>query len=218
MQTLRTIAILLFVAGIIAACEKQDDYTRISYNYQYRANFAFAIGSSYMDLSALGVNLPWGWENNPLLLNIPDSLILEDDLPFEPQSWVEKGEEKIARLVIKVRGANEFPDRVQLTFSLADSLKLSVSPNDLLANITVPEAVFANDTFPSEVGNFETEIVLSDKQIQDIGNKPYFHIYATIANQTKHNDLYRYYRYLKIEVRVGVQVQFDFNLQTPNQP
>jgi len=217
MQTLRTITILLFVAGIIAACEKQDDYSRISYNYRYRANFAFAIGSSYMDLSTLGVNLPWGWENNPQLLNIPDSLILEDDLPFEPQSWIEKGGEKIIRLVIRVRGSNEFPDRAQLTFSLADSLKQSVFPDDFLANVAIPEAVFANDTLPAEKGNFETEIILSDKQIQNMSNKRYFHIYATISNQTKHVDFYRYYRYLKIEVRVGVQVQFDFNLQTLKQ-
>ncbi|HOK50537.1 MAG TPA: hypothetical protein PLF75_01485, partial [Bacteroidales bacterium] len=119
------LSIILLYLAILPACEKLDNYNRISYDYPYHANFAFAIGSSVLNLPKLGRNLPMGWEEHPELLVIPDSIILEDHLPFEPQSWIEQGSTKIAQIVIKIRGYNEFPDWAQLTFMLTDSLNHS---------------------------------------------------------------------------------------------
>lgn len=210
----RQILLAMLMTAMFSSCEKQDDYSRLSVNYQYRANLAFAIGSSFLNLPVLGINLPTSWENDPSLLAIPDSIILEDYLPFEPQAWLQQGSEKISQIVVKVRGFNEFPDRAQLTFSLADSLNQSYFPDDSLTTITIPEAIFDNDTVPFKKGNFETYIVLTDNKLKNIARIRHFHIFATIANKTKHDEQYRYYRYLKIEVGVGVQVQFEFNLRT----
>ncbi|MGC8824620.1 MAG: hypothetical protein ACP5PZ_08505 [Bacteroidales bacterium] len=205
------------MTAILSSCEKPDDYSRLSYNYRYQANFAFAIGSSCQNLTSSGINVPQGWEQTPSLLAIPDTLILEDNLPFDPQAWTNRANEKIAQIILKIRGYNEFPDRAQLTFSLTDSLDISVFPEDSLATIIIPEAIFTNDTLPSQRGNFETYVTLTDRQLQNIINKRHLHIRTTIGNKTKHTEQYSYYRYLEIEVGVGVQVLFDFNLQTLKQ-
>ncbi|MCX7987225.1 MAG: hypothetical protein N2662_09835 [Bacteroidales bacterium] len=205
---------ILLIVTLVSSCEKQDDYNRILYDYNYRANFSFAIGTSFLNLHEMGTNLPFGWEDNPLLLAFPDTLLLRSNLPFEPQNWVTNGSEKIKQIVIKIRGYNEFPDRAELNFSLADSLNRSVFPTDSLIRIVISEAKFAEDSVPTEKGYFETFIILSEDRIKHISDKRYIQIRASIENKTKRNEQYSFYRNYKIEIGIGVQVQFDYNLKT----
>ncbi len=201
--------LILSLFLFLISCEKQDDYNKISYQYRYHSNFSFAVGNSYLNLLEMGKYLPWNWQNEPSLLNIPDTLLLEDRMPFEPQGWLKEGSEKISNITIKIRGYNEFPAKVHFILQLEDSIKKT----EYLVDLFIPESVFQSDSIPEMKGNFETFVHLTKEKIMQFKSMKKLLIIAKIENKTKRNEYYALYKNLKVLVGIGVQVQFDFNIQ-----
>ncbi len=212
---MKTIIKWLFGISIpfILSCEKTDHYDRLKIDNQYNGKFSFVIGSTFLNLSVMGINLPPEWERQPELLNIPDSLQLRDYLPFEPGQWIENGTEKISKITIKIRGENLFPAEAKLYLQLIDSEKNAIQGFENLAVVNIEPATFKNDSTSDINGKFETYIQLSRTEIEKISSARYILIDGIIENRIKHPNQYKYYENFNITAGMGVQVEFDFRLQ-----
>lgn len=197
----------------IQSCEKTDHYDQIKIDYQYNGKFSFVIGSTFLNLSVTGINLPPAWETQPDLLNIPDTLQLRDYLPFEPNQWIENDTDKISKINIKIRGENQFPASSKLRLQLTDSKKNPIPGFEQSGMVNIDAATFKDDSTSDVNGKFETYIEINRTEMQKISSAHYLLIDGIIENHTKHPTQYKYYKNFNITTGVGVQVEFDFRWQ-----
>jgi hypothetical protein len=198
--------ILLLFTLIFAACEKQDDYSKILLNYHYQGSFALPIGDSSLSIKNNGINLPPDWQIDSILEKL-DSIKLQQIVTFNFKNSVSHIE-YIKRLVLQVVTTNDFPAEAKLLLYFADSTNSIVdSLSD--AKITILPATVDSVGRVISARYSVNYIEVIKEHFNNWSNVNRIYVVGYIMNQAKQKKLNKYYKDYKLKVEMGFTVDLD---------
>ena len=189
------------------SCEEQDDYSKLSKNYQYKGEFALAIGRSYLNLENAGVNLPLGWELVPSLLKT-QVIELQDTFSFDIKSIVAKNE-YIESIRFNFQIANEFPTKSDLTFLITDASAVLI--DTLFRTKDIAAATYVDNNLIAST--LSTSIFVDSTRIASWKNARFIIISGKINNDSITDQQFQQFPNHKLNIEIGARIKFNFNLQ-----
>jgi hypothetical protein len=209
---MKKILFLLFLMSLFS-CEDIDNYDKISKDYHYTGSFSIPIGNARLGMTESGKNLPPDWETNPFLLAKLSYIRFSDSIPFDFNYSIGTAE-RIKQLIFTVNIVDSFPSEVAFQAYIANGNKIIVD-SLFSGKFVVPKAnVSANGDVVSSGIRTDT-ISVSKQRVEKWQLAKYILFEGYMQNDPVANKpLYQYYDKLKMNVAVGVQLDFDFNTNT----
>ena len=190
------------------SCEKQDDFSKVSKNYQYQADIALAVSNSNFTLKEMGVNLPFGWLENPLALSRLENIKLQDTFTFD-LSNIAKDYRYIKDFSFSILTKNEFPVEGKLYLLFANTFRQVFDTLDTPIQLR-PTTISGDSTI--SIAYLEPSLIVSRDQLVEWSRTRYIIILGSLKNDVSDTNQYFQYSKYKILVELGIRVKFDFNL------
>jgi len=204
----------LLIPGLIIlfSCEKTDDFSKISKDYQYQGSFSLPIGSDSMSLEVMGINLPHNdWIDSPEFLQTIDTIKLKGVIAFDFSNTFSESS-RIKRLQIRMVGNNDFPTDIYISAFLADKDSIPLDTLGLKIKID-PSLVDPGTGIVSHKGPIKEYFEITSSRFQKWDSVKNIIIDIKIIKLLGLLQLYQYYNNYRLNIEMGLQVDLDFNVK-----
>jgi hypothetical protein len=203
------INLLIVFIIILSSCEERDDFSKISKDYPYKAEYAFPVGNTSLDLDQMGIALPTGWQQYPEILGLLDSIVFMDDFPFEIKSF-STDINYINKLIFKVITTNQFPSSIHLRIFMSDQFKQVI---DTIGYTIKIEPVKADGDSVINV----SDLTVEKNELQNWLDVKYMVVYCVMENDVSNEEFYKNYSKYRVKAEIGLRLFLDFNFKDVNQ-
>ncbi len=214
MERIKIILLLTFMSALLIifnSCDKPDNYSKLSLNYQYQAKFSLPIVDSLsITLKQSAINLPYDWEKYPdsLLKTLP-LITFSDSLPFDFKSLADSSK-YIKSLTFRFLVSSDFPQFAEFSLYLRDSVSAAV--DSLKTPLKIPQAKLINDTLLAKKDTLES-FEIDKTQFQKWDNVKWIVLQGYMKNAVDSISFYKKYHLYRIIVSAGIRVDFDYPLK-----
>lgn len=210
-KTILHAVLQLVTVALFVACEKFDDFSKISKDYQYQAKFSSILGHTSMTLDEFGIDLPFFWKNAPEELLPIDTVKLRTVIDYYFTDTA-KYKDKVAQIKLFIDVENEFPEEIMANVMLSKDGKTPFQELKPVEPIVVPAAKSAGGVV-SEKGRGTIVFVMTRADVNNWLNMKYLIVDLKLLNKTKLPlSEYQYFSSYVIGLEIYTQIDFDFNV------
>jgi len=207
----------ILIASILIACEKIDNFSTYSKDYQYQAKFSTIIGNTLMTMERFGVDLPPLWNYHPDYLVDVDTIKLRTVVECNlTDSAAVK--DKVAQIHLFIDVENEFPSELSADITLAGKALTPIANLDPVLPIKIAAAK-VDSSVVKQKGVGVIEFIIKREDVNSWLGVKYVIVNVKIINKQKlPAKNYKYFSEYKVALEVRAQTDFDFNVKDlPNQ-